>query len=396
MLKTTRWIIFLMMVLGMMSLACQTIMGPDEEETSNSTETPAENTAESVAEENAAASENNSGNTTEQPTTTDIAEAESTGQTFNFRRANAALDEVNSYRATILMSSTSGADAAEAFSMELEMLVTTNPPATSFRLLGLDAGLGDESVDLGGLGEMTVVQVDGKTYTLLAGLGCTTSDGTDTTTTEGFITRPDALFEDIDAGAVTLVEEGVEVNWIRTNHYQFDQSAIPDSDVADGTLTGDMYVAQDGEFIVRFVIDGQGSSLNFGDDTTTDTGTFHLEFNVLDVNSDIAITAPAECTIGGDSGGTEGGSEAGSYPMLADAFDMTNFSGFISYKTNTSVPDAAAFYRDELVAQGWTISFEYSDDTTATITLTREGKNLTIAITADPTSGANLVSIIES
>ena len=82
--------------------------------------------------------------------------------------------------------------------------------------------------------------------------------------------------------------------------------------------------------------------------------------------------------------------------MLDDAFEVTTFAGVITYKTNTAIADAAAFYKDALTAAGWTVSFEYSDDTTATLMLTKEDKTVTVLVTGDPVSGGNLVSVVES
>ncbi len=401
--KTSRWIIFLIMILGIASLACQTIMGPSENgaNTANNTETSANDGATESAE---TSDTSNDSVTTEQPADSSDANTESSdtttdagpGQTFNFRRANAALEEISSYRAVITLNTGAGNDTGETFNLEMEMLVTTNPPATSFSFSGLDLGLGEGDLSLGDLGAMTVVQVDGKTYTNLPGLGCTSTEGTDETATEGMITRPDQLFDDLNSEGVTLVEEGVVVNGISTDHYHFDETAIQDADASVSTVTGDIYVAREGEFIVKFVIDGQGDMGGFGDEAATELGTFHMEFNVFDVNSNITITAPADCSTVGGGGIGEGGGESGDYPMLADAFETTTFAGIVTYKTNTSIADAAAFYRDELTAQGWTVSFEYSDDTTALVTMEKDGNTLTVTVTTDPSSGANLVSLIES
>ena len=380
--KATRWTITLIMVLALASLACQTIMGPSEDEANTNTGNETAN-----VETGDAAATNTTGDT-EGDTTSDTPPAEATtaptesgGQTFNFRRANAALDEINSYRASFTMNN--GETAAQPFALEMEILVTTNPPATSFTMTGMEFGDVD-ATGLGDLGAMTIVQVDGNTYTLLPGLGCTTSAGADDSFTEGMIARPDALFEDLDSGKVTLVESGVTVNGFTADHYQFDQTAVIDSDSTVDNLTGDVYIAQEGEFIVKFVISGVGSMDGLGDTTTTDN--FFVEFNVLEVNNDLVITAPAECSAE---------ATGGDYPMLADASEMSSFAGFVNYKTASTVADAAAFYRNEMTAQGWTVSFDYADATTATIIFEKDGKTLTIAVTDDPTSELNLVSIIE-
>lgn len=404
MLKSTRWIIFLIMILGVASLACQTLMGPGENEANaaNNTETAASETTTENSEttDNAAATDTTSDTTAETPADTPSTEDTTTtgpaGQDFNFRRANTALNDISSYRAVITISGGSGNDSGETFNMEMEMLITTNPPASSLSFTGLDLGLGAEGIDLGDLGAMTIVQVDGMTYTSLPGLGCTTSETTDATMMEGMITRPDQMFDDLNSEGVTLVEEGVVVNGIATDHYHFDETAVQDADASFSSLTGDIYVAREGQFIVQFVIDGQGNVGGFGDEATTDLGTFHMEFNVFDVNSNITITAPADCSTIGSDGSGDGSSGSGDYPMLADAYELTTFAGVVTYKTNTSIADAAAFYRDELTAQGWSVSFDYSDDTTALLTLDKDGAALTVTVTTDPASGANLVSLIET
>ncbi len=394
--KATRWIMFLIMVMSFVSLACQTVMGPDENEANSGDNVVADTTTDDADTGNAAATDDTP-STDAADTSTDNGQTdESTSDTtvttdgdraFNFRRANAALDEVNSYRATIVLSSNSTATETDTFNLEMEFLVTTNPPASSFSFTNFDMGLGDESLDLSGLGAMTVVQVDGKTYTNLPGLGCTTSEGADESMLEGAVTRPDELIDDLNSEGVTLVESGVTVNGIVTDHYHFDETAIEDNDASLSTVSGDMYIAQQEEFVVRFVIDGQGQIGDFAGEAASDLNTFHMEFNVFDVNSNITIAAPAECSTT---------SSSSDYPMLDDAFEVTTFAGVITYKTNTAIADAAAFYKDALTAAGWTVSFEYSDDTTATLMLTKENKTVTVLVTGDPVSGGNLVSVVES
>lgn len=402
--KATRWILFLIMVMSFVSLACQTVMGPGENEVDNGDNVVVETTTDEADTENAAAADNstsatnsndtstdtstdNTEESTESNTNTDSVVATDGDRAFNFRRANAALGEVNSYRATVMLSSNSTEAEADTFSLEMELLVTTNPPASSFSFTNFDMGFGDEEFDLSGFGAMTVVQVEGKTYTNLPGLGCTTSEGMDESMMEGAVTRPDELIDDLNSEGVTLVESGVTVNGIVTDHYHFDETAIQDNDASLSTVSGDIYVAQQEEFIVRFVIDGQGAIGDFADETVSDLSVFHMEFNVFDVNSNITITAPTECSTAAASS---------DFPMLDDAFDVTTFAGVITYKTNTTVSDAAAFYKDALTADGWTVSFEYSDDTTATMMLTKDSKNLTVLVTEDTVSGGNLVSIVES
>lgn len=317
-----------------------------------------------------------------------VSTSEFAPRSFNFRRANTALEEISSYRAIITMSGSSSINGGESFSLEMEMLVTTNPPASSFNFSDFYAtSLDEEGIKPEGFGEISVVQVDGKTYTNLPGLGCNVTEGMESSMTEGLITRPDEMFDDLNSENVTLMEEGIVINGVATNHYHFDETAIQDSDASISTLSGDVYVAREGEFIVRFVIDGQGNVKGFGQKSNTDLSTFHMEFNVFDVNSNITITGPSECS-------TEATNS--DYPMLADAYEVTRFAGVVTYKTNMDIADATMFYRNELTSQGWIVSFDYSDDITALITLQKEGNTLTVTVTIDPDSGANLVSLIES
>jgi hypothetical protein len=268
--------------------------------------------------------------------------------------------------------------------MGFEILVNTNPAASSIRFTAFEFGSGDElGLDL--FGGMSIVEMDGKTYTDIASFGCTVSDSSEENMAEDFILRPDGLFDDIDGEKVTLVERGVMINGIATDHYRFDETAIEDDDATVTNMIGDVYVAQQGDFIVRMVIVGDGDLSGLGDESSL--GTMRVEFNVYDVNSSITITIPETCLNVGTSSG---------YPMLADAYDQSSFAGFITYKTKSSISDAAAFYRRELTNQGWSITFEFSDNRTATFMLEKDGKSLTVAIVADPASGDTLVSIIES
>lgn len=408
MVKATRWIIFFLLVMGLASLACQTVMGPNEPEASNDNSTTAQTTTEdtttsdnagdAAANDNAASAssgdatpaESGTSATPEQPASTDSGAAAAGGErAFNFRRSNAALDEINSYRATMSISSDVPGNPADSFSMAFEILVTTNPQASSLRFTTFEFGDGEDEFGSDFFGGMSIVEMDGKSYTDIASFGCTVSDSTEESMAEEFVLRPDGLFDDLDSDKVTLVERGVTINGIVTDHYRFDETAIEDSDANVTNMIGDIYVAQQGDFIVRMVIVGEGDLGGLDDGSSS--GTMRVEFNVYDVNSNITITIPDAClNVGSGTGGSS------TYPMLADAYDQTSFAGFITYKTNSSVSDAAAFYRRELTNQGWQITFEFSDNSSATFMLEKDGKSLTVAIVADTTSGGTLVSIIES
>ena len=86
------------------------------------------------------------------------------------------------------------------------------------------------------------------------------------------------------------------VNGILTNHYVFDETNLDDSDPTTPDVTsvnGDIYLAVDGDYVVRIFMQGEGAStlLNGIDGD----GAIEYELNYFDFDEPVSITIPEGC-----------------------------------------------------------------------------------------------------
>ena len=162
------------------------------------------------------------------------------------------------------------------------------------------------------------------------------------------------------------------VNGILTNHYTFNETHLDPTDPTTPditSVTGDIYLAAEGDYVVRLVMQGIGSS-NLLNGIAGD-GDIYYELNYFDFDAPVAITIPGGCT-----------DEVG-YPVLPDATDQASIGGFISYRSSTSFADAVNFYKTEMAAAGWTLSQEVGGAPAVTLVFTQNGEQVQIIIAQD-------------
>ncbi len=132
-------------------------------------------------------------------------------------------------------------------------------------------------------------------------------------------------------------EAGTEtVNGVMANHYTFDEQAIGARDVAEST--GEMWVASDGDYLVRYMLETTGGASYVGPSTE---GQLTWDYQLTDVNQPLTVGVPADCPLG-----------LLNIPLLPDAADLLRQPGMTTYTTFTSPADAAAFYEEQLAGLG--------------------------------------------
>lgn len=268
---------------------------------------------------------------------------------------------------------------------------STEPPAASMSITmeGVD--------EAQGFGQMTMVELDGMSYMVLPEMGCVTSDAS-----QGGLfgdnpfqdtMSPNALLEDMDVSQARRVLPDEEINGIDTIHYTFDESLMNAS--GDNTqqiedAEGHLYIAKDGGYLVKMVMDASGSGLNFLDDTTDSVSTaVHFEYTLISANETVEITIPAEC---------EGQAAAMDVPMLEDATEVSSFAGFVSYKSALTLEEAVTFYEESLIADGWVKNEDesFSFEGLSGLVYTRENEKLSITISTEDTGGISVLIIQET
>ena len=272
-----------------------------------------------------------------------VAVATSEDESLTLDSRDAGLDKLKSYR----MSWTSdwgGTDkdgkpqtGSWAWTEEFE----SEPPGLHFIWKGLDTASENSSTNM----DMEMFQIGDTTYIVssesdgkVSCMSMSTADQDDGLTKGIF--SPNSLGSVSDAKYL-----GTEtVNGIATKHYEYG-----DADTAELGLAktaGEIWVAQDGGFVVKDLMTWKGGGGLFGMDTKSE-GQGQWTWELTEVNQPIGIKAPENC-----------GGNANSLPIMEDASEKSTFGDMVTYKTTATMADVVAFYQEEMAAAGW----EYSED----------------------------------
>ena len=293
-------------------------------------------------------------------------------------------DTLNSYELRMNFSTTIG-DVSQL--VEAIVVVSNDPPQTqmTFSFSGFD--------ELVGLESMSMTQLDGVSYMDMADLGCvTTSEGEMMDEDFGVFDANQVLG---NVGEAQLIGEET-INGIETLHYTFDETTLQDDLSEFEWAEGDVYIAKEGNYVVRFHLEGEGDATALGalieEESAEDTQLAFMEVDMelLSINEPVAITIPEACE--------EGGLANSEYPVLDDAYESSSFGGILTYKTETAFADAVAFYQDAFSAGGWTYVENESfiaEGSTALMYFDKDDRSLTVTITTETGTEALLVVVFE-
>ncbi|MFM2070047.1 MAG: hypothetical protein RLZZ623_310 [Actinomycetota bacterium] len=158
------------------------------------------------------------------------------------------------------------------------------------------------------------------------------------------------------------------VNGTAADHYTFDQQAILHAD--GSTSTGEAWVATNGGYIVKYLLQTKAGAELFGDGID---GTITWDYELTGVDQPVALAMPEDCPAG-----------LVDAPQLPDAANVENLPGLLSYDTSTPMADVVAFYQSELANRGWTASDDPTiDDTSATMYFTQGAATLGVTASVD-------------
>ncbi len=131
-----------------------------------------------------------------------------------------------------------------------------------------------------------------------------------------------------------LTEQGVTVNGIKADRYAVE---APD-------LKGEAWIAQDGDFVVRYTGEFSGKTPLFDGAEGKATWEYQLEPDAVS-----KIELPEACIAQ---------KPADDIPVPASATDKSQFGNVISFKSSESPQKVADFYKAEMPKLGWTESDE--------------------------------------
>jgi hypothetical protein len=248
---------------------------------------------------------------------------------FDLRDTRVGLDGLSTYKALLTISFDGTKDGQpHQWSSTFEALYTKEPAARQVAI----RQTGDTSEEEPAL-PASMAEKDGAAYEI----------GEDGSCIATVFDAQDPLMELVDpAGLLTGVfgaeEAGQEtVNGIETTHYTFDERALVQN--GRNSSTGEMWVASEGGYIVRYLVTTRGNADYFGGGME---GTLTRDYELTEVNQPLTIDLPANCPPG-----------LVNAPLLSDATNVVNLPSLLAYDTGTSVLEAHAFYEQELSNLGW-------------------------------------------
>ena len=276
---------------------------------------------------------------------------------FSMQTTEAGVASLPSYTATLTLSfDGTRSGQPSTWSKTYVMLAMTTPAARQLTI--------QKSGDVAEPAQVFMAEVNGAAYEKNAQDDCSAKViATDDTLTQRL--EPAGLL----AGVVGADAAGSEaINGVPADHYTFDEHAIGQAGRA--TSTGEMWVASDGGYIVKYLLTTKGNADYFGEGVE---GTLRWDYELTGIGQPVTITLPDDCPPG-----------MLNVPQLPDASNATNLPGVLTFETTTALADIAAFYQAQLPALGWAPESDPTfTDTSMTVTFTQGAVALTVTATID-------------
>ena len=284
---------------------------------------------------------------------------------FDLNQPAAGLSDLASYTATLTLTfDGTNAGQPSKWSITYVMLVTKDPSARQITI--------EKTGDFADPSPVIMAEMDGASYEQHGQSPCTAD----------LITADNPLAERFEpAGFLGTVIGAVpagteEMNGTSANHFTFDQGALGQGNSA--TSTGEMWVAADGGYVVKYVQTTKAKADFFGEGIE---GTLSLDYELAAVNQTVTVALPVGCPAGLLSG-----------PTLPDASNIESVPGVLTFDTASSLADVATFYQNAVPSLGWTPGDDPTmSDTTLLVEFTRGDETLSIDATTD--AGVTSVSV---
>lgn len=320
-----RWIMYLILILALiMTLGCGLGGTTDGEEATPPT--PTEKAAGEATEAN---------ETPEAPATpTEAApaggEEMDEEETISLSSITEGLQGLDSYRGHLIASfHGTTEEETQSWTLEIEIEQVREPFAQHLIISGTGMGM----TDAGQADHIESIQIGDQQY-LILGEECISSSVSEGEGMDTEFFKPDDLLEGLENAHRVRPDE--TVNGILCRHYQFDEKSLLTSEIQ--SAKGDMWVAVDGDYVVKYVLEAEGK-----DPTSGDEGQISWTYEIRDVNAPITIEPPASC----------GSTAESEFPIMSDAVNLTTMGGMLSYESESTFDDVLAFYQTEMEAAGW-------------------------------------------
>ena len=285
---------------------------------------------------------------------------------FILTETTAGLAVLSSYKATLTLSFAGTRNGkSQQWSKTYMMLAAMKPAARQLTIV--------TTGDLSDLTPVFMAELDGTAYARRGKNACT-AVVIDSANSLAKLDEPAGFL----TGVIGAVEAGSEtVNAAAAKHYTFDERALGQAGLAKST--GEMWVASDGGYIVRYKAVTAGTPVYFGEGVQ---GTLTWDYELTDANQPVAIQLPKDCPAG-----------IVNAPLLSDATGVLRMPGLLSYSTPSSLAQAAAFYQKQIPLLGYKpLGNPITTDTRALLDYTQGAATMSVIITAG--KGATTVRIV--
>ncbi len=287
---------------------------------------------------------------------------------FDLTTASTGLEPLEAYQATLRTSFTGTASGAPSSWSKTYTLAVSRVRQARLLNIADDTTNPDESLN----GWITG-QLDGLVYTRLGSTDPCSASFLSADNTPDILELaqmlPPATGAEVENAQETLAGAAV-------THYRFDERAVSLAGI--GTAQGEIWVANEGGFVVKYSLQIQSDKGIFDADQT---GTMTWDYELNSINQAFEITLPQDCPAGMNA-----------IPLPAGAAGVQQIPGYLTYLTDQSIREAADFYQQNLPASG----FEQQgtalvNDSEAYLEYVKGSRSLTIQIRPGGQTTVNLM-----
>jgi hypothetical protein len=307
------------------------------------------------------------------------------------------LDDMSAYRVNFVMEfdGQSGGQPSKG-RIEMVLEVTKDPPA---RHLAMNME-GTTVEQTGGTNAIDLYTIGDTVHMKNAAMGdawVSFSGGEAESFEQGFF-APD---EDLELPKTAACDSQPEVvNDISAIHCSFTEKDVLGEQATYDSLQGDVWLAVDGNYIVKYTLKAQGYRSVKDEEGVFDFGDVGFEYDLTDPNGDFTITLPPEAESGDDldlGGGVGGDVDTGDMPVLEDAEEVMSMAGFTNYYTGAAITEVVDFYRQKLPAMGWTENADqaYTDESNALLNFEKDGQTLMLTVTLEEGRTSVIITTID-
>jgi hypothetical protein len=267
--------------------------------------------------------------------------------------------------------------SAVAGQVNVEGVNQAEPPASSYTF----TATGDVQMAQGGT--FQAVTIGDQSYFSSSQTGCISMALNPTDTPFDNLVDSGGMIQ----GEAQRVMPDETINGVPAYHYALTQDNIDLADAAamdiDEVTSGAIYVAKDGGYVERIVLEGRGASEVLSGDAEL-VGDIDYQLDLTPVASVGAIEVPAGCEAAEVS--------QQQYPVMADATAVASFEGFLSYQSPSSLETILEFYRVQMPAAGWVLDEESQLANIGLLRYTQGDRIVSVVVTFD--ANTNISNVI--